>query len=175
MALSSRTSLNAENLTRLYATSPTRWRRGLNQSRISSCLERMNWPISRTITYFSITIRLSAHRAGVAYKWNGFLFTLDGFYGSGLRSGFANTGNQPFYIQFNAGIVKRLTVPSMGNMEARVAVVNLGDWIYQLRSGSGIGVFAPQYGIRRTVYAGLKWYLPWTKPSSMNQIADELN
>ena len=55
-------------------------------------------------------------------------------------------------------------MPKIGNMEARVAVVNLGDWIYQLRSGSGIGVFAPQYGIRRTVYAGLKWYLPWTKP-----------
>jgi len=106
---------------------------------------------------------------GAAYNLAGFLFTLDGLYGSGLRTGFANTGNQPFYIQFNAGIVKPLTVPKVGNMEARVAIVNLGDWIYQLRSGSGIGVFAPQYGIRRTVYAGLKWYFPWTKQSVITQ------
>jgi outer membrane cobalamin receptor len=99
--------------------------------------------------------------AGIAYNLYGFLLTLDNIYGSGLRSGFANTGNQPFYIQFNAGIAKSMTVPKVGLLEARVAVVNLGDWIYQLRNGSGVGVFAPQYGPRRTVYGGLKWDLPF--------------
>jgi outer membrane receptor protein involved in Fe transport len=98
---------------------------------------------------------------GTAYTWKGFLFTLDGLYGSGLRTGFANTGNQPFYIQFNAGIAKSLTVPKIGKLEARLAVINLGDWIYQIRSGSGIGVFAPQYGPRRTFYGGLKWDIPF--------------
>ncbi|MEA2648293.1 MAG: hypothetical protein QOG61_728, partial [Candidatus Binataceae bacterium] len=43
----------------------------------------------------------------------------------------------------------------------RLAVINLGDWIYQIRNGSGIGVFAPQYGPRRTFYGGLKWNLPF--------------
>jgi hypothetical protein len=85
---------------------------------------------------------------GIAYNYDGWLFTVDGIYGSGLRSGFANTRNQPFYIQFEAGIVKRVKVPTIGQLEGRVAVVNLGDWIYQLRSGTGVGVFAPQYGPR---------------------------
>jgi outer membrane receptor protein involved in Fe transport len=98
--------------------------------------------------------------AGIAYHRWGFLFSLSQIYGSGLRSGFANTGNQPFYIQFDAGIAKPFTLSSMGKFEGRVAVVNLGDWIYPIRSGSGIGVFAPQYGPRRSFYGGLKWEIP---------------
>jgi hypothetical protein len=54
-----------------------------------------------------------------------------------------------------------MTVPKVGQLEARLAVINLGDWIYQIRSGSGIGVFAPQYGPRRSVYGGLKWDIPF--------------
>ena len=42
--------------------------------------------------------------AGVVYNWHGFAFSIDGIYGSGLRSGFANTGNLPYYIQVDAGI-----------------------------------------------------------------------
>ena len=106
---------------------------------------------------------------GVAYNLDGWLFTLDGFYGSGLRSGFANTGNQPFYIQFDAGVAKKLMVPKIGHIEGRVAAVNLGDWIYQLRSGSGVGVFAPQYGPRRAVEGGLKWFFPWSTASALTQ------
>jgi outer membrane receptor protein involved in Fe transport len=106
---------------------------------------------------------------GAAYNWDGFLFTLDGLYGSGLRTGFANTGNLPFYIQFNAAIAKKVTVPDVGQIESRIAVINLGDWIYQIRSGSGIGVFAPQYGPRRAVYAGLTWFFPWSKASGVAQ------
>ena len=99
--------------------------------------------------------------AGVAYNCSGFLFSLSQFYGSGLRSGFANTGNIPFYIQFDAGISRPFTLSSMGKFEGRVAVVNLGDWIYPIRSGSGIGVFAPQFGPRRSFYGGLKWEIPF--------------
>lgn len=106
---------------------------------------------------------------GTTYQWRGFMFSLDGLYGSGLRTGFANTGNLPFYIQFNAAIAKKVAVPGAGRVEGRIAVVNLGDWIYQIRSGSGIGVFAPQYGPRRAVYAGIRWYFPWSKPGSVTQ------
>jgi outer membrane receptor protein involved in Fe transport len=106
---------------------------------------------------------------GIAYNYDGFLFTVDGFYGSGLRTGFANTGNLPFYIQFDAGVAKRLRIPKIGNIEGRVAVINLGDWIYQIRNGSGIGVFASQYGPRRAVEGGLKWFFPWSKPSALTQ------
>ena len=37
----------------------------------------------------------------------------------------------------------------------RFDIVNLFDTIYQIRDGSGIGVFAPQYGPRRGFYFGI--------------------
>ena len=37
----------------------------------------------------------------------------------------------------------------------RFDVANLFDQIYELRDGSGIGVFAPQYGARRGYYMGI--------------------
>jgi outer membrane receptor protein involved in Fe transport len=37
----------------------------------------------------------------------------------------------------------------------RFDVVNLFDTVYELRNGTGIGVFAPQYGPRRGFFAGL--------------------
>jgi outer membrane receptor protein involved in Fe transport len=40
-------------------------------------------------------------------------------------------------------------------MTVRFDVVNLFDSIYFIRDGSGIGVFAPQYGPRRGYFAGI--------------------
>ncbi len=40
---------------------------------------------------------------------------------------------------------------------------------YQIRSGTGIGVFAPQYGPRRALYAGLKWEIPFLKAPPVAQ------
>jgi outer membrane receptor protein involved in Fe transport len=37
----------------------------------------------------------------------------------------------------------------------RFDVINLLDSIYLIRHGSGIGVFAPQYGRRRGYFAGI--------------------
>lgn len=104
--------------------------------------------------------------SGIVYNLYGFNLSLTQIYGSGLHSGFANTGNLPFYIQFDAGAARPFIVPGMGKFEGRVAVVNLGDWIYPLRGGSGIGVFAPQYGPRRTFYGGLKWEIPFLAPGN---------
>lgn len=101
--------------------------------------------------------------AGASYRWRGFNFLLDGIYQSGLREGFANTGNLPYYIQVNAGVTKDFVAPTLGAMQARVSVVNLFDRTYQIRNGTGIGVFAPQYGPRRAFYAGLKWEIPFLK------------
>ncbi len=102
--------------------------------------------------------------AGAAYRWNGFTLTFDGIYGSGLRSGFANTGNLPFYIQLNAGIIKRIELAEKGAIELRAAVENLADHTYLIRNGTGVGVFANQYGPRRAFYGGIKWELPFSKP-----------
>jgi outer membrane receptor protein involved in Fe transport len=108
--------------------------------------------------------------AGVVYDFHGFVFSIDGIYGSGLRSGFANTGNLPYYIQIDGGITKRVTVPNHGGvLEFRTAMVNMNDHIYQIRNGTGIGVFASQYGPRRALYGGIKWELPFTKPPSAIQ------
>jgi hypothetical protein len=102
--------------------------------------------------------------AGAVYTWHGFAFSIDGIYGSGLRSGFANTGNLPYYIQVDGGVTRRVTLPNHGGvLEFRTAMVNMNDHIYQIRNGSGIGVFAPQYGPRRALYGGIKWELPFTK------------
>jgi len=99
--------------------------------------------------------------AGVAYRWDGFMFTVDSNYESGLRSGFANTGNLLPYFIVNVGGTKAFSVPRVGKMEARVAAINLFDHTYQIRNGTGIGVFAAQYGERRAVYGGLKWEIPF--------------
>lgn len=105
--------------------------------------------------------------AGAIYNWHDWMFTVDGIYGSGLRRGFANTGNLPYYIQIDAAIARRfilpdlgLNLPDIGRMEARIAVVNLFDRTYQIRNGTGIGVFAAQYGPRRGFFGALKWELP---------------
>ncbi len=36
----------------------------------------------------------------------------------------------------------------------RFDVVNVFDTVYEIRDGSGIGVFAPQYGPRRGFFGG---------------------
>jgi outer membrane receptor protein involved in Fe transport len=94
--------------------------------------------------------------AGASYLWNGTRFSADMIYGSGLRSGFANTGSLPFYTQVNLGVSHEFFTPaSTKPLTVRFDVVNLFDNIYEIRDGSGIGVFAPQYGPRRGFFVGL--------------------
>jgi outer membrane receptor protein involved in Fe transport len=93
--------------------------------------------------------------AGLSYLWNGTRFSTDMFYGSGLRAGSANTDHEPPYAQFNAGLSHEFAMPDDKPVTLRFDVVNLFDTIYQIRSGSGIGVFAPQFGPRRGYYIGI--------------------
>jgi outer membrane receptor protein involved in Fe transport len=95
--------------------------------------------------------------AGASYRWDkATLFSMDMIYGSGLRDDFANTGHVPPYAQFNIGVSHDFYLaPDMKATVVRFDVVNLFDTIYELRDGSGIGVFAPQYGPRRGFYVAL--------------------
>ena len=94
--------------------------------------------------------------AGASYTVNGTRVSADMIYGSGLRSGFANTGSLPFYTQVNLGVAHDFDVPwAKKPFTVRFDVVNLFDTVYEIRSGSGIGVFAPQYGPRRGFFVGL--------------------
>ena len=103
---------------------------------------------------------------GAFYGWRGYGLRFDYLYGSGLRSGFANTGNLPFYIQANAGVSKRFTVPYLQWIEARLDCVNLFDRTYLIRNGTGIGVVSNQYGPRRAVFAGVRVPLPFSEPAA---------
>jgi outer membrane receptor protein involved in Fe transport len=94
--------------------------------------------------------------AGASYLWNGTRFSASMIYGSGLRSGFANTDHLPSYTQVNAGVSHEFLFPGWTKPTTlRFDVVNLFDKIYEIRDGSGIGVFAPQFGPRRGFFVGI--------------------
>jgi outer membrane receptor protein involved in Fe transport len=95
--------------------------------------------------------------AGVSYTYKGTTAYADMLYGDGLRSGFANIYEVPAHYIFNLGLTQVFDLPKYGKIRLRFDVVNLFDQGYQLRTGSGIGVFAPQYGARRGFFGGLSW------------------
>jgi outer membrane receptor for Fe3+-dicitrate len=95
--------------------------------------------------------------AGASYTYQGTTIYGDMLYGNGLRSGFANTDEVPSYWVFNIGLSHTFNLPEYGKIRVRFDVTNLFDTTYQLRTGSGIGVFAPQYGPRRGFFGGVSW------------------
>ncbi len=94
---------------------------------------------------------------GTAYRFGGNLVYADLLYGSGLRSGFVNTDHLPEYHPMNLGFERAFKIGGGGELRVRIDIVNLFDEVYELRNGSGIGVFAPQFGQRRGFYGGLTW------------------
>ncbi len=99
--------------------------------------------------------------AGVSYRVYDTTLTADMIYGSGLRAGdlpdfVPNSLHTTPYAVINAGIAHDFKWSSdYKPLTVRFDIVNLFDQIYELRDGSGIGVFAPQYGARRGYYLGL--------------------
>jgi outer membrane receptor protein involved in Fe transport len=89
-------------------------------------------------------------------SWCGTRLSADMIYGSGLRNGDANISTVPPYTQVNVGIAREFLLPNDPKpVTVRLDVVNLLDTVYLIRDGTGIGVFAPQYGPRRGVFLGL--------------------
>jgi outer membrane receptor protein involved in Fe transport len=66
-----------------------------------------------------------------------------------------NGGALPGYQQVNLSIVRPIDTGLYRALEFRFDVINLLDQVYRIRSGTGLGVFAPQFGPRRTFLAGL--------------------
>jgi outer membrane receptor protein involved in Fe transport len=93
---------------------------------------------------------------GSSYRWREMLVSVDGIFGSGLRTGFANEQHTPGYTQWNAAI-SRYFYPWNNQLPltVRLSAINLFNHSYLLRSGTGIGEFAPQYGPRREIFAEL--------------------
>lgn len=92
---------------------------------------------------------------GVSYRHGSTTYGADLILGSGLRSGFANTEHLPGYTQVNVSVARSFDAGQLGKFNARISVLNLFDHSYELRDGTGIGVGAPQFGPRRTLYVSL--------------------
>jgi outer membrane receptor protein involved in Fe transport len=84
------------------------------------------------------------------------LFSVDSIFGSGLRTGFANEQHIPGYAQWNAAVTWYFySWKNQLPLTLRLSAINLFDHSYLLRSGTGIGEFASQYGPRRELFAEL--------------------
>ena len=96
--------------------------------------------------------------AGVSYKfWKNSMISIDFLYGNGLRAGFANEQRLEPYYPFNLSFVQSVSLPHLGKFKVRFDVVNIFDDVYELRAGTGVGVGAPQYGMRRGIFGGLSF------------------
>jgi outer membrane receptor protein involved in Fe transport len=109
--------------------------------------------------------------AGGSYLWQGTRFSTDLIYGSGLRAdlplatpfptpdgpldAIPNGAEQPAYVQVNFSVTHRFANVAGAPMEVRFDVINAFDALYQIRNGTGIGVFAPQFGPRRGFFFGV--------------------
>jgi outer membrane receptor for ferrienterochelin and colicins len=106
-----------------------------------------------------------AASGGVSYLWLGTRFSADMIFGTGLRDDLTlpdgsvvpNGDHTPSYTTINLGASHAFQLAGSGPLTVRFDVINLTDKVYEIRSGSGIGVFAPQFGQRRGFYGGLAW------------------
>jgi outer membrane receptor protein involved in Fe transport len=110
--------------------------------------------------------------AGASYLFMGTRFGGDLIWGSGLRAdvdlanpiteadgsvltAIPNGEELPSYVQVNLSLSHRFANSPVGAFEIRADLINAFDAIYQIRNGTGVGVFAPQYGPRRGLFAGV--------------------
>jgi len=108
--------------------------------------------------------RVSAS-GGISYLWLGTRYSANALFGSGLRQDLTlpdgtsvpNGDHTPSYTQINLGLSHDFMIADSRPLTLRFDIINAADKIYQIRSGSGIGVFAPQYGARRGFFGGLAW------------------
>jgi outer membrane receptor protein involved in Fe transport len=101
--------------------------------------------------------------AGASYLWRGTRLSADLLYGSGLRADatlpsgavIPNGAVLPSYVQVNLGVSHRFEHAPGGPITVRFDVVNVADRVIELRNGTGVGVFAPQFGPRRGFFGGI--------------------
>ncbi len=96
---------------------------------------------------------------GISYTFNEgtpqpTLLTADLLVQSGLRASTATVPNGvalPTYAVLNMSVVQTLRPGT----QVRLDMLNVTDAVYQIRNGTGVGVGAPQFGLRRAVLMGL--------------------
>jgi outer membrane receptor protein involved in Fe transport len=104
---------------------------------------------------------------GMSYHWTRLRgdarVYVDALYGSGLRtdaiapdgSTIPNGGTVPASFTVSIGAEKSFKVGKNKFWKIRLDVVNLADKSYELRDGSGVGVNAAQYGMRRGLFGSV--------------------
>jgi outer membrane receptor protein involved in Fe transport len=78
----------------------------------------------------------------------------DYLFGSGLRQDgdVPNGRSLPYYFQLNVNVSHDFNFDSVGKVHTQLALINALDRSYRMRSGTGVGVGAPQYAPRRGLY-----------------------
>ncbi|MBI2735042.1 MAG: TonB-dependent receptor [Rhodospirillales bacterium] len=100
--------------------------------------------------------------AGAAYVFNmetdwATRVSADVLYGNGLRQTIVtpNDAALPAYATLNLSVTQRLPINGSKGTNVRFDAVNVTDGQYQLRTGTGVGVGAPQFGMRRAFFVTL--------------------
>ncbi len=95
--------------------------------------------------------------AGAAYIFNqespwATRVSADMIYGNGLRTSITTPNDSaiPAYAVVNLSATQKIPIKGTRGTQFRVDVLNLFDNSYQIRDGAGVGVGAPQFGLRRT-------------------------
>ena len=90
---------------------------------------------------------------------------VDSLYGTGLRtdstapdgSVIPNGGTVPSYYSVSMGAEQSFKGKGRGVWKVRLDIVNVTDKSYELRDGSGVGVNAAQFGMRRGIFGSTSY------------------
>lgn len=100
--------------------------------------------------------------AGAAYIFNSGTdratrVSADILFGSGLRTSVVtpNDTSLPAYATLNLSVTQKVPLGGSKGTQIRLDAINVTDGVYQLRTGEGVGVGAPQYGMRRAFFVTL--------------------
>lgn len=100
--------------------------------------------------------------AGAAYVFNSgsdwaTRVSADMLFGSGLRTSVLtpNDTSLPAYATLNLSLTQKVPISGSKGTQIRLDAINLTDTVYELRTGEGVGVGAPQYGMRRAFFVTL--------------------
>jgi outer membrane receptor protein involved in Fe transport len=138
------------------------------------------WPNAATVNYVNTHWIYLDHDQtisgsfGVSYSWKetprtGTMVYLDAIYGSGLRQDggpipgdpnddpIPNGASVPNYYTINIGAEQAYKIYKNQTMKIRFDIVNLTDNSYELRSGTGVGVNAAQFGARLGLFGSVSY------------------
>jgi outer membrane receptor protein involved in Fe transport len=100
--------------------------------------------------------------AGAAYIFNqgsdrATRVSADVLFGSGLRTSVVtpNDTSLPAYATLNLSVTQKVPIGGSKGTQIRLDAINVTDGVYELRTGEGVGVGAPQYGMRRAFFVTL--------------------